>query len=195
MNKINYDQTFCELVKNFMDRPKLLLHSCCAPCSSAVIERIKDIFDLTVYYYNPNIDTDEEYQKRRQEQIALCNKLGVAVISEEHDARDFLTAVKGFEDQIEGGARCDICFYLRLKKTAEKAEEIGAKYFMTTLTVSPKKNAKKVNDAGERASGKVEYIPSDFKKKEGYKRSIELSKRYGLYRQNYCGCKFSKGEK
>lgn len=174
--------------------PKLLLHSCCAPCSSACIERLKDAFDLTVYYYNPNIDTISEYNARKEEQQRLCKELQIDCIVEDHLQADFYTAVNGKEDLPEGGARCTICYELRLKKTAKKAIELGYEYFATTLTVSPLKDADRLNRIGERIQEElsIKYLPSDFKKKGGYQRSIELSREYNLYRQNYCGCEFSK---
>lgn len=182
-----------DLKKN-KKRPKLLLHSCCAPCSSACIERLKDAFDLTVYYYNPNIDTISEYNARKEEQQRLCKELQINCIVEEHLQADFYTAVNGKEDLPEGGARCTICYELRLKKTAKKAIELGYEYFATTLTVSPLKDADRLNSIGERIQEElsIKYLPSDFKKKGGYQRSIELSREYNLYRQNYCGCEFSK---
>ena len=182
-----------DLKKN-KKRPKLLLHSCCAPCSSACIERLKDAFDLTVYYYNPNIDTISEYNARKEEQQRLCKELQINCIVEDHLQADFYTAVNGKEDLPEGGARCTICYELRLKKTAKKAIELGYEYFATTLTVSPLKDADRLNRIGERIQEElsIKYLPSDFKKKGGYQRSIELSREYNLYRQNYCGCEFSK---
>ena len=175
-------------------KPTLLLHSCCAPCSSASIERLKESFDLTVYYYNPNMDTVEEYALRKQEQSRLCEQLGVKFIGEDYCSQDFHQAVVGLEDAIEGGERCSVCFALRLKKTAEYAKANGFEYFTTTLTISPLKDAYRLNQIGkglEKQTG-VKFLPSDFKKKGGYQRSIELSKQYNLYRQNYCGCEYSK---
>ena len=197
MNKVNYDTLMIkeiERIKEKNAKPKLLLHSCCAPCSSACIERLKEHFDLTVYYYNPNIDGEEEYDKRANEQIRLCKLLGVNCIIEKFSSNDFYDKVKGLEKEIEGGSRCEKCFTLRLSKTIEFAKANGYDYFATTLTVSPLKNAKLINEIGEklaRGTG-LKYLPSDFKKKGGYLRSIELSKEYDLYRQNYCGCEFSK---
>ena len=177
-------------------KPALLMHACCAPCSSACLERLKDFFDITVYYYNPNIDSVEEYAKRSAEQERLCKALGVDFVAESYAPEECYAVAKGLEDAPEGGVRCEKCFYLRLKKTAEKAEEKGFEYFTTTLTLSPLKNAALLNEIGERAAGEtgVKWLPSDFKKKGGYLRSIELSKEYGLYRQNYCGCIFSKNK-
>ena len=178
------------------EKPTLLLHSCCAPCSSSVLERLVENFKVTIFYYNPNIDTLEEYQTRVQEQLRLCKTFGVEVIASDHCKQDFINAVKGLENEKEGGARCVVCFKLRLNKTAEMAKQKNFDYFATTLTVSPLKNATLINGIGEEIGREigVKYLPSDFKKKGGYLRSIELSKQYDLYRQNYCGCEFSKGK-
>ena len=194
MNKINFD---AEMQKILGDKSqKILLHSCCAPCSSACLERLTPLCSVTVYYYNPNIDTQEEFVKRQLEQQRYCQSLGVKLITTDHQKEEFLTAVSGYEKEKEGGLRCDKCFYLRLKNTAKKAKELGFDAFMTTLTVSPLKNAELINKIGktvEEETG-VKYIPSDFKKRDGYKRSIELSNQHDLYRQNYCGCEFSKSK-
>ncbi len=195
MNNINYDRQMQEIIESLNgEKPKLLLHSCCAPCSSACLERIKEYFIVTVYYYNPNIDSESEYQKRSQEQVRLCKEMGVDCIVEEYDDLSYYTAVKGLEKEVEGGKRCEKCFFLRLNKSAEKCKELKFDYIATTLTVSPLKNAKLINEIGlEIAKQKgVKFLPTDFKKQGGYLRSIELSKEYDLYRQNYCGCTFSK---
>lgn len=197
MNAVNFDKEMEKIIAELQGKgvkPKLLLHSCCAPCSTACIERLINAFELTVYYYNPNIDTDEEYAIRAAEQKRYCETVNVNFIEEEHLKSDFLNISLGLEDAPEGGARCEKCFYARLKKTADKAKELGALYFATTLTVSPLKNAEKINDLGELIEERtgVKYLPTDFKKKGGYLRSIELSKEHGLYRQNYCGCEYSK---
>lgn len=197
MNKINYDRIMQSIIlenQKANKKPKLLLHSCCAPCSTACIEKLKDYFDLTIFYYNPNIDTFEEYQKRLSEQIKYCESLGIKVIGEEYQKELFLSAVSGKEEEKEGGSRCEICFFLRLKETANKAKKENFEYFATTLTVSPLKNATVINEIGQEIEKKigVKYLPTDFKKGGGYLRSIELSKENGLYRQNYCGCEFSK---
>ena len=173
---------------------KLLLHSCCGPCSTQVIEVLKKDFDLTIYYYNPNIDTNEEYQLRLSEQKRYCKEVGVAVIEDGYNAHEFLSKVKGLENEKEGGARCPVCFKLRLEKTANKAVELKYDLFATTLTVSPHKNAQLINFIGkavEKARG-IEFLEGNYKKQDGYKKSIELSKKFNLYRQNYCGCIFSK---
>lgn len=175
-------------------KPKLLLHSCCAPCSSAVIERLKDVFDLTVYYYNPNLDSEKEFELRAEEQKRLCSLFNIKCVVEPFIPEEFLSQIKGLEEEKEGGKRCAKCFYIRLKKSAQMAKEGDYDYFTTTLTISPLKNANMLNTIGN-AVGKevgVMFLPSDFKKKNGYYRSIELSKQYELYRQNYCGCIFSK---
>ena len=195
MNKQNFDKEMQRIILELDgQKPSLLLHSCCAPCSTAVIERLKEHFDLTVLYYNPNIDDDKEYQKRLLEQRKFCDKLGIKVIEIGHDPNEFYKAVVGLEDSLEGGKRCFSCYELRLRKTAEHAKEFGYDYFTTTLTVSPLKNADKINEIGlvlEKEIG-VSFLPSDFKKRNGYLRSIILSKENGLYRQDYCGCSFSK---
>ncbi len=181
-------------IKKSGAKPKLLLHSCCAPCSSSVLERLTPYFDVTVYYYNPNLDSAEEFELRAAEQCRLCSQTGVEVVVEPYDAQEFLSAVIGHEDDAEGGARCAICFALRLNKTANVAKEKGFDYWTTTLTVSPLKNAERLNEIGNAIAQKVgcKWLSSDFKKKGGYLRSTELSRQYELYRQNYCGCVFSK---
>ena len=153
MNKINYDAAMVKIVaenKKTGVKPKLLLHSCCAPCSSACLERVKDDFDVTVFYYNPNIDGEEEYYKRAKEQERLCSALKISEVTASFNKEEFYFAVKGLENEPEGGARCAVCFYLRLKKTAEKAKSEGYDYFSTTLTVSPLKNAETLNAIGQK---------------------------------------------
>ena len=173
---------------------KLLLHSCCGPCSTQVIDVLKDDYDITIYYYNPNIDTDEEYQHRLSEQKRYCEKVGVCVIEDGYDPDKFYSAVRGLEKEREGGARCPVCFRLRLKQTAVKAKELGYDCFETTLTVSPHKNSQIINAIGKEIEREesIEFLEGNYKKKDGYKKSIELAKKYNLYRQNYCGCKFAK---
>lgn len=192
--KINYDLLMQDQIKEIKSRPKLLLHSCCGPCSSACIERLSQYFDITILYYNPNIYPKQEYEKRlsTQEQL-LKNFQNIRVTSLPYDENQYLSQVKGLESEREGGARCDKCFYLRLKKTAQFAKENGYDYFGTTLTVSSHKDEQKVNRIGEEISNeiKIPFLYADFKKHDGYKRSIELSKQFNLYRQNYCGCRFS----
>lgn len=178
-------------------KPVLLLQCCCAPCSSAVLERLKEHFSLKLYFYNPNIYPEEEYEKR----LAQFDKLlgaeefskGIEILPSVYEPEKFEEAVKDLHNEKEGGARCTQCFILRLEETAKKAKEIGADYFCTTLTVSPHKNSQLLNELGLKAQEKygVKFLLSDFKKKEGYKRSTVLSNELGLYRQNYCGCKYS----
>ena len=198
MNKVNFDDEMRRVgeqcAKN--GRAKLLLHSCCAPCSTACIERLLEYFDITVYYYNPNIDTAGEYAHRASEQAKYCEKLGVNSVIEQFSPDDFYGAVKGRENDAEGGERCFICYRLRLQKTAEFASVNGFDLFATTLTVSPLKNAEKLNEIGAEIAREigVKYLPTDFKKRGGYLRSIQLSKENDMYRQNYCGCVFSKNQ-
>ena len=174
---------------------KLLLHSCCAPCSSACLERLKEHFSITVLYYNPNIDEREEYEKRKAEQIRFLRETGWADILDcEHETEKFASLAKGREQEPERGARCYLCYKLRMDKTAEVAKENGFEYFATTLTLSPHKNAEWLNELGQSAGERygVAYLFSDFKKEGGYYRSIALSDEYGLYRQDFCGCRYSK---
>ena len=179
-------------------RPRLLLHSCCAPCSSAVLERLNAAFDIGVFYYNPNIAPAGEFEHRVQEQIRLAEALPHAgrleVIRGAYDPERFYEAVRGHEDDPEGGARCEICFRLRLRETALLAAQRGDDYFTTTLSISPLKDVQLLNAIGKALSAEVgvPWLPADFKKKNGYKRSCELSEQYGLYRQDYCGCVFSR---
>ena len=180
--------------------PSLLLHSCCAPCSSYVLEYLSEYFDITVFYYNPNISPQEEFQKRVNEQKRLISEMplgrSVKFIEGKYDSERFFEMAKGLENIKEGGERCFKCYRLRLLETAKAAKEGGFDYFTTTLSISPLKNAQKLNEIGKELSNiyDVPYLFSDFKKKEGYKRSCELSEIYGLYRQNYCGCVYSKAE-
>ena len=182
-------------------RPKLALHACCAPCSSAVLMQLADVFDITVFFYNPNISPEEEFRYRLREQVRLVNEMlpgsGIRVAEGEYDADEFYRRVKGHENDPEGGERCGICFDMRLRKTAEFAASQGMDYFTTTLSISPLKDAQRLNAIGGALAGEygVKYLFSDFKKKEGYKRSCALSQEYGLYRQDYCGCVFSKMER
>ena len=197
MNQINYDREMDKLLSQIKKenlKPKLLLHACCAPCASACIERLIEFFDITVYFYNPNMDTCNEYSLRAEELKRLCLNFGVKCLIDEYDQNAYYKAVQGLESELEGGKRCEKCFRLRLNKTAEKARRENAEYFATTLTVSPLKNARLINEIGEEVGNAfgVKYLASDFKKKNGYIRSIELSKALNLYRQNYCGCVFSK---
>ena len=193
--KRNFENEMLKQIESAKKGTKLLLHSCCAPCSSACLERLKDHFQITVLYYNPNIDEEKEYEKRKAEQIRFLKETGYADILDcDHEKEAFEEMAKGLEDEPERGKRCYLCYQLRLKKTAEVAKEHGFAYFGTTLTLSPYKNAEWLNEIGENEGGRVgvNYLFSDFKKKGGYHRSIELSQEYGLYRQDFCGCKFSK---
>lgn len=196
--KRNYDLFMQEQIKNAKKGATLLLHSCCAPCSSACLERLKEHFKVTVLYYNPNIDEEKEYEKRKTEQIRFLKETGWADILDcDHEAEEFQKIAAGLENEPERGARCYSCYALRLSKTAKIAKEKGFVYFATTLTLSPHKNAEWLNEIGEKEGGRYEvnYLHSDFKKQGGYYRSIDLSKEYGLYRQDFCGCKYSKREK
>ena len=193
--KRNYENEMLAQISALQNREKLLLHSCCAPCSSACLERLKDVFDVTVLYYNPNIDDREEYEKRKAEQIRFLQETGWAkVLDCDHDGEAFARIAEGMENEPERGARCYRCYRLRLEKTAEEAVKHGYKWFATTLTLSPLKNVEWLNEIGAEVGGMygLNYLFSDFKKKNGYLRSIELSKEYGLYRQDFCGCKYSK---
>ena len=195
--KVNYDLELERIIsENKGKKPTLLLHSCCGPCSTAVITRLINYFDITIYYYNPNIEPINEYLKRKEEQLKVIRELGVKYINCDYENDIYRKAVKGLEDLPEGSKRCFLCFKLRLLKTALKAKEENFEYFGTTLTVSPHKNSEVINLIGKdlEENIKVKYLYSDFRKKEGYKISIELSKKFNLYRQNYCGCLFSKNE-
>ena len=200
--KINYQLVMeRELAALQGQRPRLLLHSCCAPCSSAVLERLTDSFDITVLYYNPNIAPEEEFLRRMEEQerlIAQLPKSGeIKLLRADYDARAFEAIARGHEGDPEGGERCTRCFRLRLGKTARLAADGGFDYFTTTLSISPLKDAQRLNAIGAELAEKVgvRYLFSDFKKKNGYKRSCELSLEYGLYRQDYCGCVYSRMER
>lgn len=184
-------------LETIKERKKLLLHSCCAPCSSSVISFLTKYFDITILYYNPNISPIEEYNKRKEEQIKLINKIDkigkIDIIDCDYDNNIYEEKIKGYEDCKERGERCTICFNLRLEKTAKIAKDKNYDYFCSTLTVSPYKNAPLINKIGEELSKKynIKWLYSDFKKADGYKKSIELSKKYNLYRQDYCGCIYS----
>ncbi|MDF2614922.1 MAG: hypothetical protein K0S71_2708 [Clostridia bacterium] len=201
MNKINYQKLLDETLKKIESEdkvPALLLHSCCAPCSSYVIEYLSKYFYITVFYYNPNIDEKEEYLKRANEQQQLIAKMPtkypVKFLEGSYDVDEYTKIGAPLAHEKEGGARCFLCYEMRLKKTAETAKEQGFDYFTTTLSISPLKNAAKLNEIGKVLEEKYNtaYLYSDFKKKEGYKRSTLLSEQYNLYRQDYCGCSYSK---
>ena len=188
-------------------KPSMLLHSCCGPCSTAVIERLIDRYDLTVYFYNPNITNEGEYDKRLDtekkfideynkylmEKNGTDSDVTVKLIEGEYDPENYLIAVKGLEEEPENGDRCTKCFEVRMRKTAEEAERLGFENFATTLSVSPHKNTNKINKIGYELEKELKpaFLDESFKKKDGFKRSTELSREYGLYRQNYCGCIFS----
>lgn len=192
--KTNYDVKMMEIINSFDSKKRLLLHSCCGPCSSACIERLKDYFDITVIYYNPNIEPKNEYEKRKNTQIQLLNELNIKFLDCDYDNQSFKEKTKSLALEKEGGVRCSVCFGIRLKYTAMKARELGYDYFTTTLTVSPHKNSEIINKIGGSIGDSIgiPYLYSDFKKKDGYKRSVELANYYNLYRQNYCGCLYSK---
>ncbi len=196
--KVNYQKELDKIIEGLNGKkPRLLIHSCCAPCSSYVLEYLSAFFEITVLYYNPNIYPKEEFSKRLDEQRRLCREMPqsgtVEVLDLGYDPKEFYEAAKGLENEKEGGARCEKCFRLRLLKTAQLAKEKEFDYFTTTLSISPLKDEQKLNEIGKEIAEKigVSYLYSDFKKRNGYKRSIELSREYNLYRQNYCGCIFS----
>lgn len=199
MNKINYQEKLDQILEGFDGRkPTLLLHSCCAPCSSYVLEYLSQYFHITIDYYNPNIDSKEEYEKRVKEQKRLVKEmnLNIEVFDGGYHPEIFYKTVRGYEKEPEGGKRCYRCYGLRLRQAAKLAAQNHFDYFTTTLTISPLKNAAWLNELGQKAGEEegVTFLPSDFKKKGGYQRSIQLSKEYDLYRQNFCGCIFSKKE-
>ena len=189
-------------MKEFEDKPKLLLHSCCGPCSTAVVERLVDEFDVTVFFYNPCITEEDEYQRRRAAQMDFIEKFNrenagkarLWFLEGSYRPAEFFAAVKGLENEPEGGARCRVCFRQRLEKTAEMASMSGFDYFTTTLTVSPHKDYKQISVLGRELAMRyaLTFLDRDFKKKDGFRRSVELSRKYGLYRQDYCGCIYSK---
>lgn len=220
-NRINYsrltEKVIADVQKEGGKPPRLLLHSCCAPCSSYVLEYLREYFDLTVFFYNPNITVPGEYEKRLSEEKRLIEAYNrqvetgsfgemrstpaakqIAILEAPYDPGDWLLAVQGLEDCPEGGQRCSVCFEMRLRAAARAAAGIGHglgafDFFTTTLTISPLKDAKRLNLIGQKVSEEygVRWLPSDFKKRDGYKRSIELSREFGLYRQDYCGCIYS----
>lgn len=199
MNKINYQLELDKIIAQLGDDvPRLMLHSCCAPCSSYTLKYLAEYFDITVYYYNPNISPEEEFNKRFDEQERLISQLPtkhtVKLIRGDYVYDDFLDIARGYEDVPEGGERCFRCYRMRLEHTARLAVEQGFDYFCTTLSISPLKNSQRINEIGYEVAEKygIKWLPSDFKKREGYKQSIELSREYDLYRQNYCGCVYSK---
>lgn len=210
MNQINYQKELDRILKMIRSRnavsgedrpPRLLLHSCCAPCSSYVLEYLSDYFEITDFFYNPNIEPESEYRHRETELKRLIEEMQlknpVHFVSGCYDPHRFHEAVRGLEKIPEGGERCFACYRLRMEEAAELAKDGGYDYFTTTLSISPLKRADKINEIGQALEKKygVKHLPSDFKKKGGYQRSIVLSKEHGLYRQDYCGCVFSKAER
>ncbi|WP_029320969.1 epoxyqueuosine reductase QueH [Butyrivibrio sp. AE3004] len=219
MNKVNYAKELEKKILKFREEnryPKLLLHACCAPCSSYCLEYLRQYFAITVFFYNPNIMNETEYRKRVDEEKRLIaeynrqveehcfdgmnsdeNARKIEILEGDYIVSDYLKAIKGFESCPEGGDRCTKCFELRLEESAKVAAKNGFEFFTTTLTISPLKDAERLNRIGQEMgeNHNVSFLPSDFKKKEGYKRSIELSHKFGLYRQDFCGCEFSRQER
>lgn len=191
---MNKDDTF-KLYKNInpLNKPRLLLHACCGPCTSGVFDQLYPYFNITIIYYNPNTYPYDEYILRYKQLEILKNYMDFELIFMDYNDEEFYSKVKGLEEEIEGGKRCEVCYKLRLEKTAQVAKEKGFDYFTSTLSVSPYKNADKLNKIGQELENiyNIKYIYSDFKKNEGYKNSIKNSKEYGLYRQDYCGCEYS----
>ena len=195
--QVNYDLQFDKIINGLNGKPSLLLHVCCAPCASSVLERLAPYFNVTIYFYNPNITEREEYQLRLNELKRFVNEVygdTIKIIEGDFEPEAFYDASRGLEDELERGLRCTECFNLRLKSTANLAKVGLYAYYCTTLTVSPHKNAQLLNEIGYKLEQEfgVKWLPSDFKKKQGYIRSIELSKEHDLYRQSYCGCVFSR---
>ena len=204
MNQRNYQRELNQTIERLVKEGqvlRLLLHSCCAPCSSYVLEYLSEYFSITVFYYNPNIFPAEEYEKRVKEQEALIEKLPakhrISFLEGPYEQERFYEMAKGLEREPEGGERCFRCYHLRLLEAVQMARAGGFDYFTTTLSISPMKNVHKLNEIGEKLAREygVAYLNSDFKKRDGYKRSIELSREYGLYRQDYCGCVYSLQER
>ena len=208
MNQINYQKKLDALLEEISRQtqqgakvPRLFLHSCCAPCSSYVLEYLSDYFEITDFFYNPNIEPPEEYRRREEELVRLIAEMKprypVHFCAGRYDPGEYYRAVKGLEQIREGGERCFACYRLRMEEAARLAAEGAYDYFTTTLSISPLKNAQKINEIGEELAGtyQVRHLPSDFKKRNGYLRSIQLSREYDLYRQDYCGCVFSKRER
>lgn len=196
--KVNYQLELDKIIEKISEdgnKAKLLIHSCCGPCSSYVLDYLDKYFDISIFYYNPNIFPQEEFNYRSKEQEELINKMGLSVkfIGQEHMSQEFYDTIKGHEDAPEKGSRCGLCYRLRLEKTAQYALENSYDYFTTTLSISPHKDSQLLNQIGrdlEKEYG-VKYLYSDFKKKDGYRKSVEFSKKFDMYRQEYCGCEFS----
>lgn len=183
--------------KRAAGKPSLLLHVCCAPCSTHVIDLLRLDFAVTAFFYNPNIYPPQEYQRRAQQVSRICQRLGVGVIFGEYDAHNWSRRMRGRQGDREGGPHCVVCFWIRLARTAAVAEDQGFDHFTTTLTVSPHKDARAINRVGQRVARglRTKFYPADFKKGNGFQRSCQLSRKYGLYRQNYCGCLYSLRER
>lgn len=201
MEKINYNKAMESIISGFNGGKKsLLLHVCCAPCSSHCIDLLKNFFDITIFYYNPNIYPSHEFQKRRGEVFKLLECMDIhdiEIVTFKYDENEYLKFIQGYETEKEGGKRCALCFRLRMEKAAEYAASHGFDYYTTTLSISPHKNAALLNEIGldiEQKYG-IKYLPADFKKKEGYKHSVKMCLNYGIYRQDYCGCRFSLNSK
>lgn len=202
MNKKNYYIEFEKVIRgiDLENPPSLFLHSCCGPCSTSVLELLSDYFKVTLLYYNPNIYPSDEYYKRLEEQKKVLEKVSgrfeIKFLEGRYDPTEYFDAVKGVEQLPEGSQRCFNCYELRLKEAAQVAKKLHMDYFATTLSVSPYKNAQIINEIGEKIAQEygVKHLPNDFKKKDGYKKSVELSKSWNIYRQDYCGCPFSKRE-
>ena len=200
-NTMNYDLKMEEIIKNTSEGSSLLLHACCAPCSSTVLERLGNFFNITILYYNPNITDKDEYEKRLEEIKKFTSnfktKYKIEVIAGRYEPREFFDIARGLEDEPERGRRCYKCYKLRLEETAKIAKELNFDYFTTTLSLSPYKDAKWINEIGEslQEAYNINFLYSDFKKKNGYKRSIELSREFNIYRQDYCGCVYSVRDK
>lgn len=195
-----YTKEMDRIIASLEGRPRLLLHACCAPCSSAVLELLDRHFELTIFYYNPNIAPDEEYHRREQELECFLEQAGyphITLIEPEYDPVEFYAAARELEQEPEKGERCTACYKLRLEKTAKYAAENGFPWFTTTLSISPVKDPVRINSIGSEMAEKygVSFLTSEFRKRDGYKRSLELSREYGLYRQDYCGCVFSRRER
>ncbi|MFI3200886.1 MAG: epoxyqueuosine reductase QueH [Eubacteriales bacterium] len=208
MGNVNYQRELDNILSDLptIEPPKsLLLHSCCAPCSTYVLKYLSQYFAITLYFYNPNITEEIEYQRRLLEQRRLIETLNktekvkylITIIEAPYEVQEFHDCVKGLEQELEGGKRCEACFRLRLEASAKIAKELGSDYFTTTLTISPRKNSKLLNEVGQEVAERYQeqFLPSDFKKKEGYKQSVQLSELYELYRQDYCGCVYSKRQR
>jgi len=180
-----------------VSKPSLLLHVCCAPCSTYIIDLLQGEFEITAFFYNPNIHPPQEHHRRAQEARHLCQRLGVEIIADDDDAHRWSRRMRGRQADREGGPHCSVCFWIRLAQTAMVAEERGFDYFATTLTVSPHKDARTINRVGEKAARglRTKFYPADFKKQDGFKKSCQLSLKHGLYRQDYCGCVYSLRER